>query len=208
VRCFIVCSQQQQDSVLDLYMEKIQVAENKIRVKALANSWRSSNDHQTSTSSGSGIGNAVRSEIEGESLRGMEHITCSPIGQKRFRVKKGAIRVVLDCEPNMAMKMKDGNILANVYGAKAREALIYAKRIAMEDAAVAAEILAEDVKDPSSSSSSVPCCNSSSVELPSIERNVKTKELDSGSRKGTNEIINPVVLDILSRKRSLVALQA
>lgn len=106
------------------------------------------------------IGDATRYEIEGESLRGMEHITDICNGKKRRQIKEDAIHAMLIWQQEQfistsfgndvvvyavesALEM-DGSKLAKAYRAKTQEALAYARRVAEEDAKVAITILAED----------------------------------------------------------------
>eukprot|EP00581_Thalassiosira_minuscula_P012698 CAMPEP_0183712148 /NCGR_PEP_ID=MMETSP0737-20130205/7370_1 /TAXON_ID=385413 /ORGANISM="Thalassiosira miniscula, Strain CCMP1093" /LENGTH=381 /DNA_ID=CAMNT_0025940727 /DNA_START=49 /DNA_END=1191 /DNA_ORIENTATION=- len=134
-----------------------------------ANSHATPNSHATAS-----IAETIRFEIRGESLRGMEHITNISIGRKRRRIQREAIascineqqeqlvEAVLDGylsgndddneeEDTIASNVVSRNNiidrknLATVYGAKAREAFAYAKRIGGEDAKVAKEILDEDL---------------------------------------------------------------
>jgi len=183
-------------------MKKDEVDRNKNRAKALSRlhyNMRSKNNIQATgknTTADATIGDTIRYEIKGESLRGMEYMTSITIGRKRRRVQKEAtqatvveqqeqlIQHVLDvCMTDnssrarvedqlkiKAMKM-DHSKLAKVYGAKAQDALAYAQRVAQEDAKVAAEILAEDLQEqedfPSSSRTS---CSSSLVECSSVKR--------------------------------------
>lgn len=119
---------------------------------------------------------APRYEIKGESLRGMENVTDAVTGEKRQRVQDEAIRAVMvdqqgqlsrhivgghfggpSCDspsPSLSdlMRVKgqaarlDAGLIARAYGTKARESLEYARCVAEEDEAIAAAILAEDLK--------------------------------------------------------------
>jgi len=201
-RCFIQYGPQEQQgsTAFSSWMKKDEVDKNKTHAKTLSklhHHMRSKNNTQaTDTYADATIGDAIRYEIKGESLRGMEYMTSITIGRKRRRVQKEAtqatvveqqeqlIQHVLDvCMTDnssrarvedqlkiKAMKM-DHSKLAKVYGAKAQDALAYAQRVAQEDAKVAAEILAEDLQEqedfPSSSRTS---CSSSLVECSSVKR--------------------------------------
>lgn len=118
---------------------------------------------------------AVRCEVGGESLRGVEHLTDSAAGRRRRLVREGAIRAVaveqqkqlvqrvLECayalpassSPSSGVNQEvieravemDAAKLARAYGSKTGEALAYALKVAEEDAEVAASILEEDLKD-------------------------------------------------------------
>lgn len=117
-------------------------------------------------------GDATRYAIAGESLRGMEYITDIANGRKRRRVDirrdaMGAIvieqraqfvrHILLSRDTRRTVdQIKSGTLemdhckLAGVYGSKAREAMVYAKRVGEDDAKVAAAILAEDLQQESS----------------------------------------------------------
>ena len=109
------------------------------------------------------IGDAVRYEIEGESLRGMEYITNICNGKKRRQIKDDAIHAVLIWQQGQLVSTSfdndvvvyavesalevDDNKLAKLYRAKTQEALAYARRVAEEDAKVATSILAEELHE-------------------------------------------------------------
>jgi len=199
-RCFIQYGPQEQQgsTPFSSWMKKDEVDKNKTHAKTLSklhHHMRSKNNTQaTDTYADATIGDAIRYEIKGESLRGMEHITDTTIGRKRRRVQEEAIQATMfeqqeqliqhvldgyfinnsnrarveDQVKSRALKMNSSK-LANVYGAKAQEALVYAKRVGQEDAKVAAEILAADLQDDFHSSSHA-SYSSSLVECVSIKR--------------------------------------
>jgi hypothetical protein len=108
----------------------------------------------------------TRYEMNGDSLRGMEHITDLPTGKLRQAAKSSAIKSVNDeqcrqllvhalsssTSSNAAFTTMDASDfkvdtsqLSRVYGANSKVALAYARRSAEEDAKEAAEILASDL---------------------------------------------------------------
>ena len=120
----------------------------------------------SSSSAATTSSEATRYEIKGESLRGMEYITDLANGKKRRRISDDAIQAVvgeqqeqliqavlvsstLDQVLDRAFKTNPCT-LANAYGSKARDALVYARHIAAEDAKIASEILAKDLPGNSS----------------------------------------------------------
>jgi hypothetical protein len=109
--------------------------------------------------------NPVRYEMNGESLRGMEHITDLSTGKLRQAAKNEAIKSVNEeqCRQLLVKALSgvstsdavvalsadelrvDTARLSNVYSQKTKAAVMYAKLLAEEDARVAAEILADDL---------------------------------------------------------------
>ena len=107
----------------------------------------------------------ARYEIEGESLRGMEHITDLSAGKSRRLSRDAAIKSVdqEQCRQVLvhALKCCHGDVsllkldvqgfvidrteLSRVYGEKTKDALAYSRRLAEEDARMAAEILSQDL---------------------------------------------------------------
>ena len=83
-------------------------------------------------------------EIIGESLRGMEHYTDISQARRRERLRSDAIRLVE--EHQNRDKTIRSKKLACMYRESAKESMVYASKIAEEDANVAAAILAEDLK--------------------------------------------------------------
>jgi hypothetical protein len=102
-------------------------------------------------------------EIIGESLRGMEHRTdTSKAARRRERLRSDAITLVEEHQ-NQDMTRRS-KMLACMYRESTKEAILYSREIAEEDAKVAATILAEDLKQDddvasttTSSSSPSPC---------------------------------------------------
>ena len=149
-----------------LWMTKADVDRNKRLVRALTRKHRS----QATSATAAAVATAVRCEVCGDSLRGVEHLTAPVLGHQRRRLKKEAHRAVaaeqrvqlvghvLDSYfaarggdasaeervQRMATAM-DGGRIAKVYRPPARGSLAYARRLANEDAKVAAEILAQDL---------------------------------------------------------------
>jgi len=121
----------------------------------------------TSTTTTSTI-HPARYEIQGESLRGMEHITDLSMGKSRRLSRDTAIKSVNQeqCRQVLihALTICNGDVsllntiqfdvegfkvdrteLARVYGEKTKDALAYSRRLAEEDAKMAAEILSQDL---------------------------------------------------------------
>lgn len=173
-----------------LWIKNEEVNETKRHAKILSKQWRSSkNNTRAATTAVCPAGAAIDDDIiydavrcteQGQSLRGLEHVTHQSIGRKRRLVKQTAIRAAVTEQRNQlvghvldtyyrakddeavngvryesraaedrssgdVIKM-DGKKIAEAYGAEASEALDYARRVAREDAAVAAEILVEDFR--------------------------------------------------------------
>ena len=91
-------------------------------------------------------------EIIGESLRGMEHITDTFTARARERLRSDTISLIeqhyqqfQDAEAEEADIETARSTLACKYRESTKEAMIYAKAAAEEDAKVAARILAEDL---------------------------------------------------------------
>ena len=82
-------------------------------------------------------------EIIGESLRGMEHYTDISKARRREQLRSNSIRLV---EEHQNLDKTSRNKLACMYRESAKEAMMYARKIAEEDANVAAAILTEDLK--------------------------------------------------------------
>lgn len=106
--------------------------------------------------------------MDGESLRGMEHITDFPTGKIRQAAKieanqsvveeqnrqllegalssfNGTVADAASIVNNMKQFRFDATKLSRVYGTKTSAALMFARRSAEEDAREAAEILAQDL---------------------------------------------------------------
>ena len=112
-------------------------------------------------------------EIQGESLRGLEHITSN--GRNRHALARSAINAVIREQNTQFLEyIHDNNVmssssdltyvdgdgvdqikrhamkidtyrLSKVYGRKTKQSLSYAQRVASEDAKIAASILAQDL---------------------------------------------------------------
>ena len=89
-------------------------------------------------------------EIIGESLRGMEHHTDIAQALRRERLRSDA-RSSIQEHQNLDETTRSKKLLC-MYRERTKEAMVYARNIAEEDANVAAAILAEDLKHFSSSS--------------------------------------------------------
>jgi hypothetical protein len=119
---------------------------------------------QASSSAPAASSSPVRYETNGDSLRGMEHITDLSMGKLRQAAKNEAIKSVneeqcrqllvkaLSCastSESVALSTDGFRVdtaeLSNVYSQKTKASLMYAKQLAEEDARVAAEILAQDM---------------------------------------------------------------
>lgn len=192
----------------------------------------------TTTDANATICDAIRYEIKGESLRGMEHITDINTGRKRRRVRDEAIRAtVIEQQEQLIQHVLDGYLtgndtsrarvedqvksnavkmdnskLAKVYGTKAQEALVYAKRVAHEDARAAAEILADDLQADSSSSNHT-SCSSSLVECFSAKRTntaiyQNTEAFSTDPRMVTAELTKLFLPKTLFRNLSVASTQA
>eukprot|EP00985_Skeletonema_marinoi_P009755 scaffold4541_cov121-Skeletonema_marinoi.AAC.14 len=81
-------------------------------------------------------------EIIGESLRGMERYTDISQARRRERLRSDAIKLV---EEHQNLNETIRSKLACMYRETAEEAMVYARKIAEEDANIAAVILAEDL---------------------------------------------------------------
>lgn len=97
-------------------------------------------------------GHPARYEIIGESLRGMENMTDVVGFLQRKRVKDEAYEAVYTEQQDQHRKSSlrtsvswNSEALAETYSSKTKEALVYARRIAQEDALVSAEIMIEDL---------------------------------------------------------------
>lgn len=107
-------------------------------------------------------------EIIGESLRGLEHHTDISKGRRRERLRSDAISFVQENQDKTSRSK-----LACMYRESTKEAMLYSREIAEEDAKVAAAILAEDLKQEdvvasiSSSASSIPAVSSIALASPS-----------------------------------------
>ena len=80
-------------------------------------------------------------EIIEESLRGMEHHTDISKARRRERLRSDAISLVEENQDKTSRSK-----LACMYRESTKEAMLYSREIAEEDAKVAAAILAEDLK--------------------------------------------------------------
>mmetsp|Transcript_31277 Transcript_31277/g.63004 ORF Transcript_31277/g.63004 Transcript_31277/m.63004 type:complete len:192 (-) Transcript_31277:167-742(-) len=89
-------------------------------------------------------------EIIGESLRGMEHRTDISQALRRERLRSDAISLIHEHQ-NLDETTRSKK-LAWMCRERTNEAMLYSRKIAEEDASVAAAILAEDLKHFSSSS--------------------------------------------------------
>jgi len=87
--------------------------------------------------------NPAHYEIIGEALRGMEH--CTDISQacRRERLRSDAIRLI---QEHQNLDETTRSKLACMYRETAKEAMVYARKIAEEDANIAAATLTEDLK--------------------------------------------------------------
>ena len=114
----------------------------------------------------------TRYEIQGESLRGLEHITSN--GRDRHTLTRSAINAAIREQNTQFLEyIHDNNVmssssltyvdgdgvdqikrhamkidtyrLSKVYGKKTKQSLSYAQRVAREDAKIAASILAQDL---------------------------------------------------------------
>ena len=85
----------------------------------------------------------VHYEIIGESLRGMEYLTDIPKGRSRERLRSDVISLV---EEQQNLDKTNRSKLACMYRESSKEALLYSRKNAEEDANIAAAILAEDLK--------------------------------------------------------------
>ena len=83
-------------------------------------------------------------EIIGESLRGMEHHTDISKARGRERLRSDVIRLV-DEHQNL-QEIENRSKLACMYRERTKEALVSSRKVAEEDARIAAAILAEDLK--------------------------------------------------------------
>ena len=93
-------------------------------------------------------------EIIGESLRGMEHYSGGILkAHRRELLRSDAIAMV---EEHQNIDKTTRSKLACIYRESAKEALVYAKEKAEEDANAAAAILAEDLKKDFASPPSTP----------------------------------------------------
>jgi hypothetical protein len=108
-------------------------------------------------------------EIIEESLRGLEHHTDISNGRRRELSRYDAIRLVEENQDKTSRSK-----LACMYRESTKEAMLFSREIAEEDAKVAAAILAEDLKQddvvPSispSTSSSIPSVTSTAMSSPS-----------------------------------------
>ena len=82
-------------------------------------------------------------EIIGESLRGMEYHTDTSKARKRELLRSNAISLV---EERQNLHKTNRSKLACMYRESTKEAMVYSRKIAEEDANAAAAILAEDLK--------------------------------------------------------------
>ena len=82
-------------------------------------------------------------EIIGESLRGMEHHTDISKARRRERLRSDAISLV---EEHHNLQESSRSKLACMYKESSKEALVYSRQVANEDASIAAAILADDLK--------------------------------------------------------------
>lgn len=107
----------------------------------------------------------------------------------------------------------DTSKMAEAYGAKAREARMYARQVADEDAAIASEILAEDLSSQrastSASSDNGKISFSYLTKGSSAERKNERSESTSSARPdvaaGIAKSFRP---DAMPRRRSIVSMQA
>lgn len=241
IHCFFQTGPQEEER--QDYYDELAIAETRRQAKAMSKSWRSKNktataDGARSTTSfatgnvnGAVIRRAVRSEVNEESLRGLEHLTDASIGRFRRRVKCEAIQAVLDEQQRhliqhvlaasclvgedakdrareRAMEM-DHSKLAKVYAEKTREARAYARRIAAEDAAVAAEVWAEgDAAADRSSPSSVGFLHDPPAEFRPIKGATKTNGSPRASPTQVEEVLQTLLAIGLSRRQYFAALQA
>jgi hypothetical protein len=109
-------------------------------------------------------------EIIGESLRGLEHHTDISKGRRRERLRSDAISLVEENQDKTSRSK-----LASMYRESTKEAMLYSRETAEEDAKVAAAILAEDLKQEDvvasispSPSPSIPSASSTALASPSV----------------------------------------
>ena len=83
-------------------------------------------------------------EIIGESLRGMEHHTDTSKARGRERLRSDVVRLVEEHQD--LQEIENRSKLACMYKERTKEALVSSRKVAEEDARIAAAILAEDLK--------------------------------------------------------------
>ncbi|EED86359.1 predicted protein [Thalassiosira pseudonana CCMP1335] len=83
-------------------------------------------------------------QLNGESLRGFEHITDLSQGRARQGVKNQYVNCVMELKENSASALLASSSSEKI-GSLSQGALRYSRRVAEEDAEVAAEILKEDL---------------------------------------------------------------
>ncbi len=103
-------------------------------------------------------------EIIGESLRGMEHYTDISQARRREWLRSNAISLV---EEHQNLHKTSRSKLACMYRESAEEAMVHSRKVAEEDANIAAIIMAEDLKQDFDGAASSP---SSSTPLSSTRR--------------------------------------
>lgn len=109
-------------------------------------------------------------EILGESLRGMELYTDVSIARRRELLRSNSISII---EEHQNLVKTNRSKLACMYRESTKEAIVHSRKIAEEDASIAAIIMAEDLKQdvhgvassPSSSSSTKPLSSASKVPI-------------------------------------------
>lgn len=180
------------------------VDRNKRHIKTLTRLHRqtlstNTNEDVSARTTGAVVANAVRCEMKGESLRGMEHITDASIGRTRRELRKRAIRVALESQEQMIQDTCDivtkdrPSAISEAYKSEARTALKYAKFVAEEDAKIAAEIIEQDLQgDTNFATVAAP---SSSCNRDSFQNNLKVSGVASSPGCMREDIIRLLLLN-------------
>jgi len=163
LRC-VMSTNLEQESWLDIN----DIRATKAKAKGLAkhyylNNIKKPSDSQATTAEvANTMTHPARYEMNGDSLRGMEHLTDLETGKRRQLSRARAIRSVNDeqCRQLLVSTLASWNSaaaattlvfrvdtsqLARVYGEKTEDALEYSRRLAQEDAEEAAAILSADL---------------------------------------------------------------
>ena len=154
------------------WLQKEEIDSIKSQAKTLAKVHRCLRSSSPSKSAAFAKISPTRYEIQGESLRGLEHITSN--GRNRHALARSAINAAIREQNTQFLEyIHDNNVmcssdltyvegdgvdqikrhamkidtyrLSKVYGKKTRQSLAYAQRVATEDAKIAASILAQDL---------------------------------------------------------------
>ena len=125
---------------------------------------KSVGDSESSNSSDSSCSSAIQMtgqhaaeptsyEIKGESLRGLEYLTDMAMGKKRQHLRNLAVSTALKEQEHQRVlnSTRSRRMIAQEYGKTTQDASIYSRRVAEEDARVAAAILEEDLRTSSAS---------------------------------------------------------